>query len=59
MFAFAGKVFEIVAWQNKTPQKNSTITIFFSPSTLPYHGEKIQNLFGLLAWPANKHPFSS
>lgn len=24
-------------WQNKTPQKNSTITSFFGSSTLPYH----------------------
>jgi hypothetical protein len=54
MFAFAGKVFEIVAWQNKTPQKNSTITIFLVQVLCRTTG-KDPNLFGLAS---NKHPFS-
>jgi len=55
MFAFAGKVFEIVAWQNKTLQKNSTITIFLVQVLCRTTG-KDPNLFGLAS---NKHPFSS
>tara|TARA_B110000090_G_C13376756_1_gene444198 strand:- start:1257 stop:1424 length:168 start_codon:yes stop_codon:yes gene_type:complete len=55
MFAFAGKVFEIVAWQNKTPQKKFN-DYYFLFQVLCRTTGKDPKSFGLAS---NKHPFSS
>ena len=34
----------VACWQNKTPQKNSTITSFFGSSTLPYYHVAIRGI---------------